>query len=294
MALTLTSHKVTYYQDASQLLDNISLDGDNDKQDHQPTTPPFIPPIRTTRSVIPYPAFVSSYSQRPLSTLPKAELEARAVHEAVQQSQDIVADEASRHFHRDDDTSISFIRLPTHQHQHLQRPFSPLTLPLSPSTLSHKGTLETMLNSKQCRLSLGSTGISTTHQSKPIHLTPNSDTDMPPNPKETMRQFEQVLDDLSQQDDNFQPEISIYDLLTIRDHWYRVIQDDIQDLPQPVAYYSRLLTYRERDFSATKCEATSMHDAIMHWVPLLNNGIPFTVIVDHHALVYLIAALVTL
>jgi hypothetical protein len=36
-----------------------------------------------------------------------------------------------------------------------------------------------------------------------------------------------------------------------------------------------------------------MHDAIMHWAPLRNNGIPFTVIVDHHALVYLIAATVT-
>jgi hypothetical protein len=60
-----------------------------------------------------------------------------------------------------------------------------------------------------------------------------------------------------------------------------------------IEYWSRLLTDREREYSATKCEALSLHDAIMHWAPLLNNGIPFTVVVDHLALVYLIAAPVT-
>jgi hypothetical protein len=60
-----------------------------------------------------------------------------------------------------------------------------------------------------------------------------------------------------------------------------------------IKYWSRLLTDRERGYSATKCKALSLHDANLHWASLLSNGIPFTVDVDHLALVYLIAAPVT-
>ena len=31
-----------------------------------------------------------------------------------------------------------------------------------------------------------------------------------------------------------------------------------------------------------------MHNAIMHWAPYLQNGLPFDVVVDHQALIYLV------
>ena len=39
---------------------------------------------------------------------------------------------------------------------------------------------------------------------------------------------------------------------------------------------------------ATECEALGLHTAIMHWAMYLRNGKPFSVVVDHQALLYLV------
>ena len=54
-----------------------------------------------------------------------------------------------------------------------------------------------------------------------------------------------------------------------------------------IAYYSRALSDAERNYSATELECTALHDTILHWHCYLANG-PFTVIVDHYALVYMV------
>ena len=41
-------------------------------------------------------------------------------------------------------------------------------------------------------------------------------------------------------------------------------------------------------YSATEAECLGMHNAIMHWAPYLQNGLPFDVVVDHQALIYLV------
>ena len=55
-----------------------------------------------------------------------------------------------------------------------------------------------------------------------------------------------------------------------------------------VAYFSKPLSETERRYSATEAEAKAMHDAIMHWAVYLQNGLPFEVIVDHQALLFLV------
>ena len=69
----------------------------------------------------------------------------------------------------------------------------------------------------------------------------------------------------------------------------------IADAPwRPVAYWSKKLTDPERDkYSATMVEAHALHDAIMHWAHYLQNGLSFSVIVDHQALVYLLTTPIT-
>ena len=64
----------------------------------------------------------------------------------------------------------------------------------------------------------------------------------------------------------------------------------LDDAPwRPVAHWSRKLADSDRDkFSATMVEAHSLHESIIHWASYLQNGLPFTVIVDHQALVYLV------
>ena len=57
---------------------------------------------------------------------------------------------------------------------------------------------------------------------------------------------------------------------------------------QPIAYWSRTLSKEERRYSATELECTGLHDALIHWRVYLQNGIPFEVIVDHYALVYMV------
>jgi len=57
---------------------------------------------------------------------------------------------------------------------------------------------------------------------------------------------------------------------------------------QPVAYWSRVLSSSERKYAATALEATGMHDSILHWRQFLQNGIPFELITDHYALVWLV------
>ena len=57
---------------------------------------------------------------------------------------------------------------------------------------------------------------------------------------------------------------------------------------QPIAYWSRTLSKEERRYSATELECTGLHDSLIHWRVYLQNGIPFEVIVDHYALVYVV------
>ena len=51
---------------------------------------------------------------------------------------------------------------------------------------------------------------------------------------------------------------------------------------------SRTLSKEERRYSATELECTGLHDSLIHWRVYLQNGIPFEVIVDHYALVYMV------
>ena len=66
----------------------------------------------------------------------------------------------------------------------------------------------------------------------------------------------------------------------------------IADAPwRPVAYWSKKLSDPDRRrFNATVVEAHGLHDAIQHWAPFLNNCLPFSVVVDHQALVYLVTS----
>jgi len=57
---------------------------------------------------------------------------------------------------------------------------------------------------------------------------------------------------------------------------------------QPIAYWSRALSKEERRYSATELECTGLHDSLLHWRVYLQNGLPFEVIVDHYALVYMV------
>ena len=60
---------------------------------------------------------------------------------------------------------------------------------------------------------------------------------------------------------------------------------------RPVAYWSKKLSDADRArFSATVVEAHGLHDAILHWAPFLDNCLPFSVVVDHQALVYLVTS----
>ena len=63
---------------------------------------------------------------------------------------------------------------------------------------------------------------------------------------------------------------------------------DDDDKWHPVAFWSLKLTNAEREYSATDLECKAMHDTIQHWSPYLRNGIPFEVVTDHYALVYLV------
>jgi hypothetical protein len=77
--------------------------------------------------------------------------------------------------------------------------------------------------------------------------------------------------------------------------WIPGLNQTINDAPwRPVAYWSKKLETADRSkFSATMVEAHALHESIMHWASYLQNGLPFTVIVDHQALVYLITTPVT-
>ena len=67
-----------------------------------------------------------------------------------------------------------------------------------------------------------------------------------------------------------------------------LMQDDDDGVLHPVAYWSRGLSDAERRYSATELECTALHNAVLHWKSYLNNGIPFTVVTDHYALVYMV------
>ena len=67
-----------------------------------------------------------------------------------------------------------------------------------------------------------------------------------------------------------------------------IAANDNKDVWQPTAYWSRALSKEERRYSATELECTGLHDSLLHWRVYLQNGIPFDVIVDHYALVYMV------
>jgi hypothetical protein len=59
----------------------------------------------------------------------------------------------------------------------------------------------------------------------------------------------------------------------------------------PVAYCSKKLTPQERaSMGTTEVAEATIHDAILHWAPYLQNGVKFEVVVYHQALVYLTTA----
>jgi hypothetical protein len=67
---------------------------------------------------------------------------------------------------------------------------------------------------------------------------------------------------------------------------------------RPVAYFSQSINHpvpsdddadnHRAEWWATECEALGLHNAIMHWAMYLRNGKPFSVVVDHQALLYLV------
>ena len=67
-----------------------------------------------------------------------------------------------------------------------------------------------------------------------------------------------------------------------------LMQKGEDGLDHPVAYWSRGLQPAERNHSATELECTALHDAILHWRVYLQNGVPFQVVTDHYALVYMV------
>jgi hypothetical protein len=66
-----------------------------------------------------------------------------------------------------------------------------------------------------------------------------------------------------------------------------LLQKDKDGRWRPVAYRSHKLTGTERGYSATDLECKAMHDAIIHWSNYLRNGLAFSVVTDHYALVYM-------
>jgi hypothetical protein len=60
-----------------------------------------------------------------------------------------------------------------------------------------------------------------------------------------------------------------------------------QSINQPVATEDDTDNHRA-EWWATECEALGLHNAIMHWAMYLRNGKPFSVVVDHQALLYLV------
>ena len=67
-----------------------------------------------------------------------------------------------------------------------------------------------------------------------------------------------------------------------------LMQKGDDGLDHPVAYWSRCLQAAERNHSATELECTALHDAILHWRVYLQNGVPFKVVTDHYALIYMV------
>lgn len=67
---------------------------------------------------------------------------------------------------------------------------------------------------------------------------------------------------------------------------------------RPVTYFSQSINHpvptdhdedsHWADWWATECEALGLHNAIMHWAMYFRHGKPFSVVVDHQALLYLI------
>jgi hypothetical protein len=57
---------------------------------------------------------------------------------------------------------------------------------------------------------------------------------------------------------------------------------------RPCAYYSKKLKVGQKQWSATELEAIGLVYACIHWEKFLRNGLRFTVIVDHKALLWLV------
>ena len=63
-------------------------------------------------------------------------------------------------------------------------------------------------------------------------------------------------------------------------------QKDEDDMDRPVAYFSRKLLPREKNFAAVDKECLAIVDGIRHFAVYLT-GVPFTVVTDHQCLKYL-------
>jgi hypothetical protein len=104
------------------------------------------------------------------------------------------------------------IRHNAEQSSLLFRPPSPLILPTIPSShVNHKGTLQAI--EEFCQ------HYESPPQSRPT--SPTEDQTLLPNkttPKESMRLFEEALDELAHQGSHNPPEYTMDDLFTIRDH----------------------------------------------------------------------------
>jgi RNase H-like domain found in reverse transcriptase/Reverse transcriptase (RNA-dependent DNA polymerase)/Integrase zinc binding domain len=65
-----------------------------------------------------------------------------------------------------------------------------------------------------------------------------------------------------------------------------VLQQDLGNGPQPVAYYSHKMTDAERNYDVREKEFMAIYLACLHWRPYLHGTQPFRLLSDHKSLVY--------
>ena len=65
-----------------------------------------------------------------------------------------------------------------------------------------------------------------------------------------------------------------------------VLQQDLGNGPQPVAYFSHKMTDAERNYDVREKEFMAIYRACLHWRPYLHGTQPFRLLSDHKSLVY--------